>query len=97
MAATPRGDRAAKDDEPMGAAFNAPQPPHRVFRSLEIPGCVCCGERSARGENALHEREGGRGNKKAPPLGRGLISGAVSYVASRSVWSGQRIDQATDV
>jgi hypothetical protein len=25
------GDRAAKDDEPMGAAVNAPQPPHRVL------------------------------------------------------------------
>jgi hypothetical protein len=25
------GDRAAKYDEPMGAAVNAPQPPHRVL------------------------------------------------------------------
>ena len=25
------GDRAAKDDEPMGAAVNAPRPPHRVL------------------------------------------------------------------
>lgn len=30
------GDRAAKDDEPMGAAVNAPQPPHRVLYSRLI-------------------------------------------------------------
>src|SRR5260221_13235996 len=35
MAATPRGDRAAKDDEPMGAAVNAPQPPHRVLKPAD--------------------------------------------------------------